>query len=121
MAVATLLHTASLFFGTVSLIVPVNALHEPEAIRATMMSAQVRVYDSVGLPAADRHRALEAAAQLLGTGGIAALLLAAGGGLPAAADVALTLALLAAFASMAFAKSGVSPEADDESKPGEKE
>ena len=61
------------------------------------------------------------AAQLLGTGGIAALLLAAGGGLPAAADVALTLALLAAFASMAFAKSGVSPEADDESKPGEKE
>jgi multicomponent Na+:H+ antiporter subunit F len=61
------------------------------------------------------------AAQLLGTGGIAALLLAAGGGLPAAADVALTMALLAAFASMAFVKSGVSPEADDESKSGEKE
>jgi multicomponent Na+:H+ antiporter subunit F len=61
------------------------------------------------------------AAQLLGTGGIAALLLAAGGGLPAAADVALTLALLAAFASMAFAKSGASPEADDESQPAEKE
>lgn len=46
------------------------------------------------------------AAQLLGTGGIAVLLLAAGGGLPAAADVALTLALLAAFAAVAFVKSG---------------
>jgi multicomponent Na+:H+ antiporter subunit F len=48
------------------------------------------------------------AAQLLGTGGIAVLLLAAGGGLPAAVDVALTLALLAAFASVAFVKSGKS-------------
>lgn len=47
------------------------------------------------------------AAQLLGTGGIAVLLLAAGSGLPAAADVALTLALLAAFASVAFVKSEV--------------
>src|SRR5262245_6587117 len=37
------------------------------------------------------------AAQLLGSGGIAVLLLAAGGGLPGAADVALTLALLASF------------------------
>lgn len=46
------------------------------------------------------------AAQLLGTGGIAVLLLAAGSGLPAAADVALTLAMLAAFASVAFVKSG---------------
>ncbi len=43
------------------------------------------------------------AAQLLGTGGIAALLLiAAATGMPAAADVALSLALLAAFASVAF-------------------
>jgi len=48
------------------------------------------------------------AAQLLGTGGIAVLLLAAGSGLPAAVDVALTLALLAAFASVAFVKSGKS-------------
>lgn len=49
------------------------------------------------------------AAQLLGTGGIAVLLLAAGSGLPAAADVALILALLAAFASVAFVKSGGRP------------
>ena len=43
------------------------------------------------------------AAQLLGTGGIATLLLiAAATGIPAATDVALLLALLAAFASVAF-------------------
>jgi multicomponent Na+:H+ antiporter subunit F len=43
------------------------------------------------------------AAQLLGTGGIAALLLLSGAtGMPAATDVALSLALLAAFASVAF-------------------
>ncbi len=52
------------------------------------------------------------AAQLLGSGGIAVLLLSAGGGLPAAADVALVLALLAAFASVAFVKSGDVPRAD---------
>jgi len=45
------------------------------------------------------------AAQLLGTGGIAAvLLLGAATGEGAAVDVALTLALLAAFASIAFVK-----------------
>jgi multicomponent Na+:H+ antiporter subunit F len=49
------------------------------------------------------------AAQLLGSGGIAVLLLSAGSGLPAAADVALILALLAAFASVAFVKSGDAP------------
>lgn len=50
------------------------------------------------------------AAQLLGTGGIAALLLfgAATGGHPAI-DVALVLALLATFASMAFAKGAAEP------------
>jgi multicomponent Na+:H+ antiporter subunit F len=41
-------------------------------------------------------------AQFLGTGGVAVLLLV---GAPAAVDVALTLALLAAFASVAFAQS----------------
>ncbi len=46
------------------------------------------------------------AAQLLGTGGIAVLLLAASGGYPAAADAALILALLAAFASVVFVKNG---------------
>jgi multicomponent Na+:H+ antiporter subunit F len=45
------------------------------------------------------------AAQLLGSGGIAALLLASAARLPAIVDVALTLALLAAFASVAFVMS----------------
>jgi multicomponent Na+:H+ antiporter subunit F len=45
------------------------------------------------------------AAQLLGTGGIAAvLLLGAATGVDATLDIALTLAMLAAFASFAFAK-----------------
>jgi multicomponent Na+:H+ antiporter subunit F len=47
------------------------------------------------------------AAQLIGTGGIAALLLlGAVTDVPAAVDVALTLALLATFASIAFVKKG---------------
>jgi multicomponent Na+:H+ antiporter subunit F len=46
------------------------------------------------------------AAQLFASGGVAALLLlAAGAAAPAALDVALTLALLTAFASVAFVKS----------------
>jgi len=49
------------------------------------------------------------ATQLVGTGGIAALLLlGAVTGVPAAIDVALTLALLATFASIAFVKKGAS-------------
>jgi multicomponent Na+:H+ antiporter subunit F len=52
------------------------------------------------------------AAQLLGTGGIAALLLiATATSMPAAADVALSLALLAAFASVAFVN-GLADPAD---------
>ena len=53
------------------------------------------------------------ATQLLGTGGIAALLLvgeATGEG--AIADVALTLALLAAFAAIAFVKAASAPDDD---------
>lgn len=46
------------------------------------------------------------AAQLLGSGGIAALLLGGATRLPALVDVALILALLAAFASIAFVMSG---------------
>jgi multicomponent Na+:H+ antiporter subunit F len=42
------------------------------------------------------------AGQLLGSGSIAVLLLASGGGLPGAADVALTLTLLASFVAVAF-------------------
>jgi len=50
------------------------------------------------------------AAQLLGTGGIAAvLLLGAATGEGATVDVALTLALLAAFAAFAFVKSQSAP------------
>jgi multicomponent Na+:H+ antiporter subunit F len=46
------------------------------------------------------------AAQLLGSGGVAILLLlGAAEAMPAAVDVALTLALLAAFAGIAFARS----------------
>lgn len=57
------------------------------------------------------------AAQLLGTGGVAALLLlAAATGVPAVVDVALALALLAAFASVAFAM-GASGSAVDDSAP----
>jgi multicomponent Na+:H+ antiporter subunit F len=49
------------------------------------------------------------AAQLMGTGGIAALLLlGAISGVSATVDVALTLALLATFASIAFVKKGMS-------------
>jgi multicomponent Na+:H+ antiporter subunit F len=57
------------------------------------------------------------AAQLLGTGAIGALLLfGAATGEPAVVDVALTLALLSAFAAIAFVKSAVRQDAppDDE-------
>lgn len=54
------------------------------------------------------------AAQLLGTGGIAILLLvAAATGVRGAEDVALGLALLAAFASVAFVTSLAPPSGDD--------
>jgi multicomponent Na+:H+ antiporter subunit G len=52
------------------------------------------------------------AAQLMGTGGIGVvLLLGAAAGMPAAVDVALVLALLAAFAAVAFVK-GATPGGD---------
>jgi multicomponent Na+:H+ antiporter subunit F len=54
------------------------------------------------------------AAQLLGTGGIATLLLlGTATGETATIDVALTLALLAAFASFAFVKAQSAPAQDD--------
>ena len=50
-------------------------------------------------------------AQLLGTGGVAVLLLAgSAAGTPASVDVALILALLAAFASVAFVEERHSPD-----------
>jgi multicomponent Na+:H+ antiporter subunit F len=55
------------------------------------------------------------AAQLLGTGGIAALILfGAATGYGAAVDLALTLAMLAAFASIAFIKKGSFTEQPDD-------
>ena len=55
------------------------------------------------------------AAQLLGTGGIAALLLLAEAvRVSSGVDVALILALLAAFVSIAFAKGAARPEPDEE-------
>ncbi len=60
------------------------------------------------------------AAQLIGTAGIAALLLLGTvTGLPAAADVALILALLATFASIAFVKKGLSRLEADGTSPAE--
>jgi multicomponent Na+:H+ antiporter subunit F len=54
------------------------------------------------------------AAQLLGTGGVAALLLlGAATGMDGVLDVALSIALLAAFASVAFFKSASGGSADD--------
>lgn len=51
------------------------------------------------------------AAQLLGTGGVTVLLLAGAAiGNPAFVDVALILALLAAFAAIAFVKKGAAGE-----------
>ncbi len=59
---------------------------------------------------ADADRMMSA--QLLGTGGIATLLLlAAATRVPAAVDAALTLALLAAFAAVAFVSSVPRPDA----------
>ena len=64
-----------------------------------------------GPGAADRVMAV----QLLGTGGIAALLLVGtAAGESAVVDVALTLALLAAFASIAFVKAKLGVAAGDE-------
>lgn len=59
------------------------------------------------------------AAQLLGTGGIAiVLLLGVATNQSGLIDVALTLALLAAFAGIAFAKAGSPERGDDGGAPG---
>ena len=53
-------------------------------------------------------------AQLTGTGGVAALLLlGAASAMPSVMDVALLLALLAAFASVAFVVNASSPETEN--------
>jgi len=69
------------------------------AVLITVALGMVRILR--GPSAADRVMA----AQLLGTGGVAALLLSGiARGRPASLDLALTLAVLAAFASIAFVK-----------------
>jgi multicomponent Na+:H+ antiporter subunit F len=78
------------------------------AVLATVALGLMRILRGPG----DAERMM--AAQLLGTGGVAvALLLAAGTGIDAAVDVALTLALLAAFASIAFFKGAPGHSSDD--------
>ncbi len=70
-------------------------------ILATVTVGLVRVLRGPG--SAERMMA----AQLIGSGGIASLLTAGvATGVPAATDLALTLALLATFASIAFVKKG---------------
>ena len=65
---------------------------------------------------ADADRIMSA--QLIGTRGGAVLLLAgAAERVPAAGDVALALALLAAFASVAFVKSATPPIPDSDKEP----
>jgi len=78
---------------------------------ATVALGLVRIVRGPG----DADRMMSA--QLLGTGGVAVLLLVSAAlEAPAVVDVALTLALLAAFASVAFVKSGTPalPDADEE-------
>jgi multicomponent Na+:H+ antiporter subunit F len=76
-------------------------------VLATVAVGLVRILKGPGK--ADRIMAV----QLLGTGGIAALLLLAQAtSVSAALDVALVLALLAAFVSVAFVKGGVGSQVD---------
>jgi multicomponent Na+:H+ antiporter subunit F len=80
-------------------------------IIATVAAGLARVLRGPG----DAERIM--AAQLLGTGGVGALLLfgaAAGSG--SAVDLALTLALLAAFAAIAFVKKGSTREQPDDAR-----
>ncbi|MBK9116869.1 MAG: multiple resistance and pH regulation protein F [Betaproteobacteria bacterium] len=74
-------------------------------VLATVAGGLLRVLRDRG----DAERMM--AAQLLSTGGVAALLLAGViAGMPAVFDVALVLALLAAFAAIAFVKKGSADE-----------
>jgi multicomponent Na+:H+ antiporter subunit F len=75
-------------------------------VLATVAVGLVRILRGPG----DADRIM--AAQLLGTGGIAALLLAQAMGVTAAVDVALIMALRAAFISVAFVKEITRSQAD---------
>ena len=77
-------------------------------VLATVALGLLRVF--AGPSAADRVMAI----QLLGTGGVAATLLSAvATGATAAIDVALTIALLAAFAVVAFVLAASEPEPNE--------
>ncbi|MCZ7566605.1 MAG: monovalent cation/H+ antiporter complex subunit F [Burkholderiales bacterium] len=77
-------------------------------VLATVALGLVRILRGPG----DAERMM--AAQLLGSGGVATLLLlGAASGASGVEDVALTLALLAAFASVAFFKRAPGAAADD--------
>jgi multicomponent Na+:H+ antiporter subunit F len=87
---------ADFLFGAAALVLVTAALGLARVLR--------------GPGAADRIMAV----QLLGTGGVAVLLLLSQAtGMAAAVDVALTLALLAAFVSIAFVRASGRPEPDD--------
>jgi multicomponent Na+:H+ antiporter subunit F len=95
------------------LVMPYFLLAAAGFVLAMMIVGLARIFRGPGN--ADRMMA----AQLFGTGGIAGLLLlAAARGIPAAVDVSLTLALLTAFASVAFVRYASRPDAED---PGRKE
>ena len=82
------------------------------AVMITVVLGMVRILRGPG----DADRVM--AAQLLGTGGVAALLLSGiARGRPASVDLALTLAVLAAFVSIAFVK-GAALAQDAASQPG---
>ncbi len=73
-------------------------------VLATVLLGLVRILRGPG----DGDRVM--AAQLIGTGGIATLLLmSAASGVAAIVDLALTLALLAAFAAIGFVRAGSPP------------
>jgi multicomponent Na+:H+ antiporter subunit F len=84
------------------------------AVLVTVVVGLVRILRGPG----DADRVM--AAQLLGTGGVAALLLAGiARGRAATFDVALTLAVLAAFASIAFVKGAALAQDDASRRDGE--
>jgi multicomponent Na+:H+ antiporter subunit F len=83
------------------------------AVMITVVLGMVRILRGPG----DADRVM--AAQLLGTGGVAALLLSGiARGRAASVDLALTLAVLAAFVSIAFVK-GAALAQDTASQPGD--
>jgi multicomponent Na+:H+ antiporter subunit F len=81
------------------------------AVMVTVVLGMVRILRGPG----DADRVM--AAQLLGTGGVAALLLSGlARGRPASLDLALTLAVLAAFASIGFVKGAAMGQHEPDSR-----